>query len=79
GNFLFNTHEVVGEPGFKAFRPIVVDEGLFICLHPARSTAYRGSPHFLFNRKVFLLMFFTGPWSGLSALNRWTPKWSSWI
>lgn len=24
GNFLFNTHEVVGEPGFKAFRPVVV-------------------------------------------------------
>ena len=24
GNFLFNTSEVVGEPGFKAFRPIVV-------------------------------------------------------
>ncbi len=23
GNFLFNTHEVVGEPGFKAFRPIL--------------------------------------------------------
>ncbi len=25
GNFLFNTREVVGEPGFKAFRPIVLD------------------------------------------------------
>jgi hypothetical protein len=25
GNFLFNTNEVVGEPGFKAFRPILVD------------------------------------------------------
>ena len=24
GNFLFNTKEVVGEPGFKAFRPIVL-------------------------------------------------------
>jgi hypothetical protein len=22
GNFLFNTSEVVGEPGFKAFRPV---------------------------------------------------------
>lgn len=29
GNFLFNTHEVIGEPGFKAFRPIVsVESGL---------------------------------------------------
>jgi len=27
GNFLFNTQEVVGEPGFKAFRPIVLDGG----------------------------------------------------
>jgi hypothetical protein len=27
GNFLFATSEVVGEPGFKAFRPIVRDRG----------------------------------------------------
>ncbi len=27
GNFLFTTEEVVGEPGFKAFRPIVVESG----------------------------------------------------
>jgi hypothetical protein len=27
GNFCFNTREVVGEPGFKAFRPIVRDKG----------------------------------------------------
>lgn len=27
GNFLFNTSEVVGEPGFKAFRPITVNKG----------------------------------------------------
>ena len=27
GNFLFTTEEVVGEPGFKAFRPIVVEAG----------------------------------------------------
>lgn len=27
GNFLFNTSEVVGEPGFKAFRPIIFNEG----------------------------------------------------
>ncbi len=27
GNFLFNTSEVIGEPGFKAFRPIMVENG----------------------------------------------------
>ena len=27
GNFLFNTSEVVGEPGFKAFRPVIFNEG----------------------------------------------------
>jgi hypothetical protein len=27
GNFLFTTSEVIGEPGFKAFRPIVRDRG----------------------------------------------------
>ena len=27
GNFLFMTEEVVGEPGFKAFRPIVLENG----------------------------------------------------
>jgi len=27
GNFLFNTTEVIGEPGFKAFRPIKVENG----------------------------------------------------
>ena len=29
GNFLFNTSEVIGEPGFKAFRPIVVKGGKY--------------------------------------------------
>lgn len=27
GNFLFNTSDVVGEPGFKAFRPILIRSG----------------------------------------------------
>jgi len=27
GNFLFTTSDVVGEPGFKAFRPIVIEAG----------------------------------------------------
>ena len=30
GNFLFNTSGVVGEPGFKAFRPILVHDGVLI-------------------------------------------------
>lgn len=32
GNFLFNTVDVIGEPGFKAFRPIVVENGKLILL-----------------------------------------------
>jgi len=28
GNFLFKTSDVVGEPGFKAFRPILVNKGV---------------------------------------------------
>ena len=28
GNFLFNTTEVVGEPGFKSFRPILINNGV---------------------------------------------------
>lgn len=38
GNFLFTTDNVVGEPGFKAFRPIVLDEG--------------GRPRLLTNREI---------------------------
>lgn len=30
GNFLFNTAEVVGEPGFKAFRPVSFENGRLI-------------------------------------------------
>lgn len=29
GNFLFNTSGVIGEPGFKAFRPIILNNGKF--------------------------------------------------
>jgi hypothetical protein len=28
GNFLFNTSEVIGEPGFKAFRPVLLNKGV---------------------------------------------------
>jgi hypothetical protein len=38
GNFLFTTEEVVGEPGFKAFRPIVLDDA--------------GRPRLLTNREI---------------------------
>jgi hypothetical protein len=40
GNFLFATSEVVGEPGFKAFRPIVLDGGR---LRPLRNAEIRGA------------------------------------
>lgn len=32
GNFLFNTSEVIGEPGFKAFRPIVIKNNQYTLL-----------------------------------------------
>jgi len=32
GNFLFNTSEVIGEPGFKVFRPIIVENGKFMLM-----------------------------------------------
>jgi hypothetical protein len=32
GNFMFNTTDVVGEPGFKAFRPITVRDGELILM-----------------------------------------------
>ena len=39
GNFLFTTSEVIGEPGFKAFRPIVRDRGRPRLLRNAEITA----------------------------------------
>jgi hypothetical protein len=30
GNFLFNTVDVIGEPGFKAFRPILLEDGKLV-------------------------------------------------
>ena len=32
GNFMFNTSEVIGEPGFKAFRPIRLNNNIFTSL-----------------------------------------------
>jgi hypothetical protein len=42
GNFLFNTSEVVGEPGFKAFRPILFDNGKFHLMKNEALTASSG-------------------------------------
>jgi hypothetical protein len=40
GNFLFNTSEVVGEPGFKAFRPVLFENGK---LHLVKNEALKDS------------------------------------
>ncbi len=42
GNFLFNTSEVIGEPGFKAFRPIVVKGGKYRLMKTAEINALPG-------------------------------------
>ena len=44
GNFLFNTSEVIGEPGFKAFRPILVENGT---LRPMTNSELVGSKGFV--------------------------------
>jgi hypothetical protein len=42
GNFLFNTSEVIGEPGFKAFRPITSENGRLDLLQNEALTASAG-------------------------------------
>jgi len=42
GNFLFNTKEVVGEPGFKAFRPILVQDKGWVLLKNSELTDSSG-------------------------------------
>ncbi len=44
GNFLFTTSEVVGEPGFKAFRPILLVNGN---LEPVRNNRLSGNSGFI--------------------------------
>ena len=44
GNFLFNTSEVIGEPGFKAFRPLSVKNGMSI---PIVNSALKSSSGFI--------------------------------
>lgn len=51
GNFLFNTSEVVGEPGFKAFRPIVVEGGKFTTMKNEELTASAGFAPFSIQQK----------------------------
>ncbi len=53
GNFLFNTSEVVGEPGFKAFRPISVNAGVQFLMKNKALTSSKGFvPYSLQQRKM---------------------------
>ncbi len=51
GNFLFNTTDVIGEPGFKAFRPIVVKDGKFRLMKSDELTAASGLVPFSLQQK----------------------------
>ena len=51
GNFLFNTIEVVGEPGFKSFRPIVVENGKYRLLKTEEINATAGLVPFSMQQK----------------------------
>ena len=53
GNFLFNTSGVVGEPGFKAFRPISLNKGVSCLMQNKELTAAAGFvPFSLQQRKM---------------------------
>jgi hypothetical protein len=53
GNFLFNTSEVIGEPGFKAFRPISMNKGVMSLMKNEVLTASAGfTPYSLQQRKM---------------------------
>jgi hypothetical protein len=59
GNFLFNTSGVVGEPGFKAFRPISVRKGQLYLMHNKELTAETGFvPFSLQQRKMKTDVFY---------------------
>ncbi|MGB8489916.1 MAG: hypothetical protein WCE64_02560 [Bacteroidales bacterium] len=59
GNFLFNTSGVVGEPGFKAFRPISIHEGVPRLLKNKELTASAGFvPYSLQQRKMETNVFY---------------------
>jgi len=52
GNFLFNTKEVVGEPGFKAFRPIMLDNGKLTLMKNEELNAAAGFSQFSMQQKM---------------------------
>jgi hypothetical protein len=53
GNFLFNTSEVIGEPGFKAFRPISLQKGTPVLIKNKDLTLSAGFvPYSLQQRKM---------------------------
>ncbi|MDO9339904.1 MAG: hypothetical protein Q7T72_05180 [Bacteroidales bacterium] len=59
GNFLFNTSGVIGEPGFKAFRPISVNKGVPHLMHNKEMTATAGFvPFSLQQRKMETDVFY---------------------
>lgn len=51
GNFLFTTSDVIGEPGFKSFRPIVVNDGKFRSLKSTELAAESGYIPFSLQQK----------------------------
>ncbi len=59
GNFLFNTSGVVGEPGFKAFRPIIENNGALHMMQNNDLTAQAGFvPFSLQQRKMKTEVFY---------------------
>ncbi|MGD0755081.1 MAG: hypothetical protein ABR927_08480 [Bacteroidales bacterium] len=59
GNFLFNTSGVIGEPGFKAFRPILVKKGVLSLTGNKTLTASAGFvPFSLQQRKMKTDVFY---------------------
>ena len=51
GNFLFTTSEVIGDPGFKAFRPIILKEGCPSLLSNTELSAKSGLTGFSLEQK----------------------------
>jgi hypothetical protein len=59
GNFLFKTSEVIGEPGFKAFRPIVSDKGkLSLVSNETLNSSSGFAPYSLQQRKMDSNVFY---------------------
>jgi hypothetical protein len=59
GNFLFNTSEVVGEPGFKAFRPITFENNKLSLMSNETLNATAGfTPFSLQQRKMESAVFY---------------------